>query len=329
MVFTILLFTGSKVNPSEKFSNATEERAAPAMSFASTNTLAIPPTTPPVIPSPIPTPTQTFSPSPSPSALPEIFSSPAIQASFIRDMDVLLNKENAEWHVMLQTVEGKFIYERGPDQLIHPASIIKFPIALLFLKWYDQQEIADYDAYLDSRGTGGRTFNQLLYAMIVKTEEQASEILVEWVSGKLDTRKTLANWGAPNTSLSPRQTTAREMTRLYTQFVSGKLISQRGTRLLTRLMEEYTPNDDTRLGILRQFQPPGYRFYNKRGSLADSRLIVADAAVIELPTNRGKSTFIFQMYGFPGKSPPAVTYEELDETIARAARLFWRYLQEK
>jgi len=78
-----------------------------------------------------------------------------------------------------------------------------------------------------------------------------------------------------------------------------------------------TPGDTARLWKLNEVLPAGSKIYNKRGTLTDPALIVADAGIIQLPDGEA---YILCLFGYPeGIEIPfvndRVTYEDLDAVI--------------
>jgi hypothetical protein len=154
--------------------------------------------------------------------------------------------------------------------------------------------------------------------MLVISEEGAAQTLEDWVSAWVYPPDVLEAWGFPTTQLTPRRSTAEEIAGIFEGLYSGELIAPEGREIILNYLSAYTPNDDTRLGALREYLPSGSQFYNKRGSLADNLLIVADVAIIEV----GDKAYILAFFALPSDSEPT-TYEALDAAIAEAGQAFW------
>jgi hypothetical protein len=248
------------------------------------------------------------------------------KSNYAVQMDSLLRFNCGNWSAVLKKVDGDIIYSYNSKKNIHPASVIKIPIGILFLKWAEQQKVANLTDFLQNKGTNGRTFYQLLRAMVVFTEEQATQILTDFLANNLDTEMVLKNWGLTQTSLRPRATTAEEMASIFENLYTGKYLTPLSTQLLLSLMEEYTPNDDTRLGSIRRLLPTGSRIYNKRGSLAQGTVIVADAAILVIPEKQKTDVFVLEIFGSTSIDSKTCTYEQLDETIKKSGHIFFEYL---
>jgi hypothetical protein len=195
------------------------------------------------------------------------------------------------------------------DDRNHIASIIKLPIAMLFFKVIEARGIptSEYDEYLSTRGDG-RTYMQLLTAMLVDSEEGATGTMKDIVyDSKIDVNGLLAEWGAPNTDLGTRHSTPRDIA------------------ILLDLLAAYTPNDDTRLGILRPSLPDGSEFYNKRGSVTSDRLIIGDSALMAWDANGTRHTYVLVILSYFSDERPT-TNIRLEKGIEAIARLFWDFV---
>ncbi len=96
------------------------------------------------------------------------------EAAFRNRMDRVFENYGGEWHVMVKEVEGKVLYALDANESIHPASVVKVPLAMLFFESLHEREIDDLRLFLVERGTDGRTYQQLLYGMLVDSEEEAT-----------------------------------------------------------------------------------------------------------------------------------------------------------
>jgi hypothetical protein len=105
----------------------------------------------------------------------------------------------------------------------------------------------------------------------------------------------------------------------------GNFLGEEARQFMLEELKTYTPGDDTRWGAIRKKLPEGYGFYNKRGTITDNFLVVADWAIMECPTSAGKKTYILGAFGFQGE--PQTTYEGLVKTIEEMAAAFWNYVQ--
>ena len=248
------------------------------------------------------------------------------QVTLANQIDQTLEEAGGKWNVIIEEIDGDEIYSRRAEDRVHIASAIKVPIAMLFFKSLSLIGISPtkYQDYISVRGTG-RTYSQLLKAMLVNSEEDAATALVQATRRNgLNIEQTLTEWGTPYTDIDYRISTIVELARLYEGLYSGKFISPETRAIILDIIATYTPNDDTRLGAIRALLPEGSEFYNKRGTITEERLIIGDSAIISIPKPDGKKTYIVIMFGYPGEIP--TTDLKLVHGIEKTANLFWDYV---
>jgi beta-lactamase class A len=189
---------------------------------------------------------------------------------------------------------------------------------MAFYQWLEQQGIEDWDAYLEEDGADGRNYASLLKAMLVNSEEEATQTLVDDL-GSAWLEETWESWGLKATHVDPRRSSATELVGLFEDLHTGTRLGADSTQAILRFLSTYTPNDDSRIGLLRSRLPQGSVIYNKRGSLVDWPRVVADSAIVELPS----TAFIFTVHGL-GRGQ--ATYESLEATLASAVQFFGDFL---
>ena len=167
---------------------------------------------------------------------------------------------------------------------------------------------------------------QLLTAMLVESEVQATGIMMEIIAdSKIDVPAILESWGAPNTDISNRYSTPRDIATLYEDLYYGNVIAPEGREVILRLLNTYTENDDTRLGVLRPFLNAGSEYYNKRGTLTKERLIIADSALIAFDSNGERKVYVIVIVAYAGEHPSNDV--ELVKGIEAIARSFWDFIR--
>lgn len=237
------------------------------------------------------------------------------------ELDALLLGAAGFWYAAIKQVGGEVLYQFNPYEAFHPASTIKVPIALAFYHWLENEHAQDWQTYIEESGTQGRTYAQLLEAMIVESEEDATQVLADFLgNGYLE--KIWARWGLKNTHNDPRRSSATELTYIFEQLYAGGWITPASREHLLELMSTYTSNDATRLGALRKQLPAGSMIYNKRGSLVDWPRVVGDSAIIQLGA-KTDNAYLVSLHGL-GKGQ--ASYEELEETFAAATAAFGSFL---
>jgi hypothetical protein len=257
------------------------------------------------------------------------FSTPVLDPSpaeqvLAKAIDGIIAKNGGNWYLLIREIPARPIYRRRIRTAVHPASVIKVPITMLFFKWLESGYPGRLKENLQD-GFEGRTFEQLIEAMLVNSEEEATESILRVLErARFDLTKQLSEWGASATDVKRRISSASDMAVLF-EGLYGKFLSEEAREIILQAMSVYTPGDDTRWGVLRKKLPEGYHFYNKRGTLTDDFLDVGDWAIIECPTTTGKRTFVLGAFAFQGD--PKTTYESLVGGVEEIAGMFWDYVQ--
>jgi hypothetical protein len=249
---------------------------------------------------------------------------PAEAANLHSSLDELLLASPAEWYASIKQINGPLLYQFNPYAAFHPASTIKVPVAMAFYLWLAAEGPEDWESYIAEHGRQGRSYAQLLEALLVNSEEDATEILVDFL-GKQNLQDLWQGWGLKKTQIDPRRTSATEISFLFEKLYLGRWLKPEHHAHLMGLLSTYTANDDTRIGLLRPRLPDGTVIYNKRGSLVDWPKVVGDSAIIQLPGFDG-AKYIFTLHGL-GKE--VASYEHLEETVDAAVQLFGDFLLNK
>jgi hypothetical protein len=238
-----------------------------------------------------------------------------------KSLDLVL-ASGGEWHAAIHGPDRTLLYDHQAEVVIHPASTIKIAIAMLVYKWLEGQDGGLEKNLLAGPIHAGRSYEQLLEAMLVSSEEDAAQKLqdavVEGIGWK-GIEQLLTEWGAPHTRLVPRRSTALDMSNLLLDIYAFNLPSPQGSHLILSLLAKQTAGDTVRLWKLKEVLPDGAVIYNKRGSLTDP-VIVADVGIVVLP---GKGPFYICIFGY---SHGETIFEDLDKTIGRFA-LEWYKLE--
>ncbi|MBN2045184.1 MAG: serine hydrolase [Anaerolineales bacterium] len=245
------------------------------------------------------------------------------EAAFRNRMDRIFEDYGGEWHVMVKEMDGTVLFALEANESIHPASVVKVPLAMLFLESLHEREIDDLRLFLVERGIDGRTYQQLLYGMLVDSEEEAAASLLDYTDDYLNPVAKLQEWGFQYTTITPRRTTASEITRLFEDLWSGRIISAEESKIILEQLAVYTSGDETRLGVIRGRMPEGGHFFSKRGSLVNGGIIVGEVAILEL----GSKVYVVSIFGYPGDGDDPPTYDELEQAIEDAAWVIWGYIQ--
>jgi hypothetical protein len=249
------------------------------------------------------------------------------RAELAQQIDTVIEETGGKWNILVETLEGQDIYARRPDEKIHPASTIKLAIAMATFEFLEQYGEGSLEERLQ-RGpsynlmANDRSYEQLLRAMLVLSEEDAADILYENIhESPLNEYKLLEGWGLSATAFEPRKSTPREMNALYRGLYAGTLVNAEERELILDWMAVYSENDDLRLGRMNELSEQKIFPYNKRGSLVSPLLIVADSGIVIIEEN----VYLLQFYAYHDAVHPA-TYEELETALGDLAIIVGAWL---
>ncbi len=237
-------------------------------------------------------PIPSFSPTPSPVIIPEtseplpfITQTPAFQSFPIQPLSQML-EDGADWHVWVKELGGRVLFEWRSDEVIHPASIVKVPLGMLVLETLEKGTEEPLDLVLDKGPTGaGRSYRQLLRAMLVYSEEDATEILERDLFERVHQKavqQILDRWQAPSIRFRPRRASIHDLSTLWECLYTRQCLSESASEQILTWLAEETSSDNGRLWTLKPYLPEESRIYNKRGSMTIP-LTVGDCGLVEIP----------------------------------------------
>ena len=250
--------------------------------------------------------------------------------------DMLLNEmytqEKGEWNVHLHEIGKGDLFEWRNGVVHHSASTIKVPLAILAMQHITKEYASEIkelglEVFLKTKGIEGRTFNQLISSMLVKSEESATETIAKYIGGRENLNKAFDELGMNRTSYNPRRTTQKDLFECWMRLFSSKTIKDGNVRgYIIRNLEEYTPNDDTIIGEVRK-RFPGARQWNKRGTITQGFCTVQDSGILEIPTEKG---FRYLYIGVAGTSTNSrnISYEEATKFLSKIMGIVTEYVQE-
>ena len=160
-----------------------------------------------------------------------------------------------------------------------------------------------------------RDKSSLLEAMVVRSEESATDALEYFARGENQLRKKLDGWGLVNTKYDPRTSTASELLNSLELLNTGTALNRENTQYLLNLMDAFTENDQILLGKFNT-QLPECEFQNKRGTMLNPT-IVADMGILKC----GENSWYLVVAGTPSVDSTA-TFEDIQASIERFAAAF-------
>ena len=219
-----------------------------------------------------------------------------------------------DWYILIRDANtGNNLFERNADSSFPPASMIKIPTAMAVLSILQDQGRTLED--LKTTGINGRNFDSLLEAMVVRSEESATDALEYFARGENQLRKKLDSWGLVNTKYDPRTSTASELLNSLELLNTGTTLNRENTQYLLNLMDAFTENDQILLGKFNT-QLPECEFQNKRGTMLNPT-IVADMGILKC----GENSWYLVVAGTPSVDSTA-TFEDIQASIESFAATF-------
>lgn len=229
--------------------------------------------------------------------------------------------DGVDWYVLIQDAStNQTIFELNPNTPFPPASMIKVPTALAVLSILEDQgrTLDDLKAY----GISGRNFNSLLEAMIVRSEESATDALEYFARGGNQLRIKLDSWGLTNTKYDPRVSTATELLTSLRLLNTNTVLTAENSQFLLTLMGTYTENDHILLGKLTEALPDCV-FLNKRGTMLRPT-IASDMGILSC----GEHSWYLVVAGTPAADSTA-TFEDIQASIETFALTFAQFVRQQ
>lgn len=218
--------------------------------------------------------------------------------------------DDVDWYVGIQPMIGDRLYARNTEVSFAPASMIKIPIALVVLKILEFRG----DSVEDIQNYGiSRNFSELLEAMVVRSEEPATEALEYFARGENRLRSYLDWWGLRHTTFDPRRSTVEDLLLSLELVNTRQALNEEFSSYLLELMSTFTENDEILLGVMMD-QLQECVFYNKRGTLLNPT-IVSDMGILKC----GERTWYLVIAGTPAVDSTA-TFEDIQASIEDFAR---------
>ena len=247
--------------------------------------------------------------------------------------DVLLNEmleqKEGSWNISMYEIGKGQIFEWRDGIPYHAASTIKMPLAIVTLQnilssYSKEIERDGLEKVLKTYGREDRTFDQLFTAMLVHSEEPATETLARFTKSKQNMKEWFKPLGMETASYEPRRIKQRELFNCWMNLFKGKLLEKEPMKYLLNKLEEYTPNDDNLIGSIRK-EFSNARQWNKRGTITDEILTVQDSGILEIPSGNDKRYFYI---GISGASKGNISYEEMVSFISSITSTMSEYIKE-
>ena len=231
---------------------------------------------------------------------------------------LLRQASSGTWGVYVKELtSGESVTIRS-DEVFHPASTIKVGIAMDLFDWMENHPEVKWT---NGPNAGQRSFNQLLEAMLIKSEESATVRLAAFLDSQpgyhLVDRWQL--WGVAHTTFIPRRSTPADLARLLELLYSDEVLTPESRARILAIMRVPKPSQSQRIGsgLPAEVQAT---LANKTGTTFENGAgVVADTGIVEA---KGKVLVIVVL----GNQTGSADYEEsmlLIGEVARAAYETW------
>lgn len=215
--------------------------------------------------------------------------------------------QNTRWSIIVREIgQNQSLFENYPNLTFHPASLIEIPIAMVAMNILEN--LGTFPNDFNEVGFGGWTFEQLFYAMIVNSEENATEILTDFIHANGGEKTVLESWQVNETSFFPRRSTPYDLANILEGLYNDQFIDPDMRAYLLSLMTVITENDTQYLGSVTTSMRNS-TFYNKRGLLL-SPTIVSEMGILTMHDR----AFVVIVSGTPEHNS-MVTFEEIKTSI--------------
>lgn len=239
------------------------------------------------------------------------------------NIDSIIDQTGGIWHIQFKEVGGEVLYSRLADTRIHPASFNKLALAALFLNTLEAQGVEVTADYLSTQGIDGRSFDQLLRAMLLYFEDYPSELLQSWFPASVDPNDAIRDLGYGNTLISPRQTTVSDISRLLEDLYTGELLQPAARQII---LDALVPSETNPLNAIRNSLEPADVFYAKHGSITEDHLTVAEIAIFTWKGNPYSITLV----AYPDvANNDKATYASLQDGVEQIAGTIMDFLKDQ
>jgi hypothetical protein len=194
--------------------------------------------------------------------------------------DALDRVPSGVWGVYIEDLSTGRVIAIHAEQALHPASTIKFPLALAAYRYFDLHPGA---AFTTAPAPEVRTLDQLVRAMLIQSDEPAAAVLEDYLTKTRDARPLalVQEWGGGSTTFKPRRTTASELGLLWKRFYRGELLSPGSTAALLEILRFPSAGDDGGLYAGLPQDAPIFLAHVAGATFESDLGVAADAGVVE------------------------------------------------
>jgi len=212
----------------------------------------------------------------------EIPAQPSSGADLQTQVDAIVESApSGYWGVYIENLSTSEVITVNAEETFHPASTIKLAIGIAMMSYIETHPEV---TLRDGPGNRARSFEQLLQAMLIPSEEDATAMLLDYLLEKPDVhlQELVESWGAVHTTIEPRSSTPADLALLWRMLYMGELLSEESTNTLLEILRTPSAGDELRIGGgLPEAARAGMA--HKTGTTFEKGLgVVADTAVVEV-----------------------------------------------
>jgi hypothetical protein len=241
------------------------------------------------------------------------------QASLLlaENMDIAIKASASNWYVQIQELGGEVLYSHLAETPIYMDKLIHLPIAMLYLKAIESNNVTEIKKYLAAHGDYTTTLRQTLYEMTVYGSQVAANSIISTIPDyNLDITETLKSWHSADTNLKAVFSSVGSMTFLMGGLYSRALLSEESTVLILDMLDQGVVVDNP----LRDLAPSGVKIHDKRVVITGEGSMVGEVAVIDT----GQIAYVVTIIGL-GKDPSPERYADLLQTYEKIVQIFWGF----
>jgi beta-lactamase class A len=194
---------------------------------------------------------------------------------------IIQNAPSGRWGVYIENLSTGEVIAVNAEETFHPASTIKLSVGIATFKWLDSHR----DIAITTGPGGGdeRSFEQLLKAMLIPSEEEATAVLIRFLDAQPgpSLQMLVETWGMEHTTIDPRRSTPADLALLWKRLYCGELVSEASTSMLLEILRSPSAGDELRIG---GGLPESVRadMAHKTGTTFEAGWgVVADSALVE------------------------------------------------
>ena len=215
-------------------------------------------------------------------------------AAIKKQMDQILDEAPGEWGAYIHKIgapanEG-YLYDGNKS--FHAASTIKVPVAMAVMHYFESQNIPLEEALQVAPKGQDRIISQLLKAMLVESEEEATAILADFVATSTNQSINASFeemgldgilYGKENADGYMRSTTPEAMGLILEKLATGKSgLSKEDTDYILNLMKTPSKDDEYRIGAGLPLDIQANMAHKVGTVLEDGLFTISDVAIVTL-----------------------------------------------